>query len=182
MGGRFDEFIGWARHRLARDPLDTDTMWELAGNQARDMRLVESVATYRRLLELNPAYAFGWGNYGATLLYMGRNVEALAMAQKETDSAYKLVVLAATYWSLNRRSDSDLALAALERGYADRSQYQIAAVHAYRGEVDSAFTWLDRACQQNRGSLEYLKVEPPFRNLQGDPRFDALLRKVKLVE
>jgi tetratricopeptide (TPR) repeat protein len=183
MSGRFDEFFDWARRRLERDPLDTDTMWELAGNQQLlDGHLEESAATHRRLLELNPAYAFAWGQYGSTLLYMGRNAEALAAAQKETDSAFRLALSAGIYWAMNRRAESDAALGALERGFADRNQYQIASVHAYRGEADAAFTWLDRAYQQKRGSLEYLKVDPPFRKLHGDPRFDAFLRKVKLVE
>ena len=182
MSGRFDEFIDWAHRRLERDPLDTDTMFELAGDQYVGGHMEDAVATYRRLLELNPAYAFAWGNYGFAMLLMGRNAEALAAAEKETDSAFRLAILAAIYWSMDRRAESDAAVRALEQGFAERSQLPIAAVHAYRGEVDAAFAWLDRAYKQNRGSLEYLKVEPTLRNLHGDPRFDALLRKVKLVE
>ena len=86
------------------------------------------------------------------------------------------------YWALGRRSESDAALAALERGFADRRAYEIAAGHACRGEVDAGFTWLDRAYQQSKGSLGLLRSDALLRNLRGDPRFDALLRKAKLVE
>ena len=179
LSGRFDDFIDWARRRLERDPLDVDTLYFLAAAQANDGHLEDAVGTYRRLLELNPAYAFAWGNYGFALLFMGKNVEALTMAEKETDSAYRLAVLACIYWSMDRRSESDAALGALERGLSDRLQYAIAEVHAYRGEVDAAFTWLNRCVV---GSLEYLKVDPTLRKLHGDPRFNALLRKAKLPE
>jgi len=83
---------------------------------------------------------------------------------------------------MNRRTESDSALGALERGFSDRSQYLIAAAHAYRGEADAAFSWLDRAYQYSKGSLEPVRVDVPFRKLHGDPRFDTLLRKAKLVE
>lgn len=71
---------------------------------------------------------------------------------------------------------------ALERGFADRNAYEIAGAHAYRGEADAAFTWLDRVYKQRRGALEYLKVDPLLRNLRADPGFNAMLRKAKLIE
>ncbi len=113
---------------------------------------------------------------------MGKNVEALAEAEKESDAASKFHALSCIYWAMGRRPESDAALGALERGFADRNAYETAAAHAYRGEADAAFTCLNRAYQHKRGSLEYLQVDPTLRKLHGDPRFDALLRKVKLVE
>ena len=181
MSGRYEEYIDWAQRRLERDPLDLGTMGLLAETLAEDGRLEESAATYRRLLELNPAYAYARANYAMTLLLMGRNAEALAMVDKEPDSASRLGVYSVIYWAMNRRAESDAALSALERGFAEELLEGIATIHAYRGEVDAAFTWLDRAYRQRKGSMEGLK-SPWYRNLHGDPRFNALLRKAKLVE
>ena len=86
------------------------------------------------------------------------------------------------YWATGRRAESDATLGTLEKGFGDRKPYLIAMAHAYRGEVDPAFLWLERAYQQKRGVLEGLKVDPFLRNLHGDPRFAALLRKLKLPE
>jgi hypothetical protein len=83
---------------------------------------------------------------------------------------------------MGRRAESDSALNALERGFGSRNEYLIAAAHAYRGEADAAFSWLDRVYKQRRGFLQDIKADPLFRTLHGDPRFDALLRKAKLVE
>jgi TolB-like protein len=182
MSGRFDEYIDWAHRQMERNPLDTDVVFFLGLSQQSPGHLDESVATFRRLLELNPDYAYAWAQYGMSLLYLGRTVEALAMTEKESDRAAKLAVTTLIYWSMDRRADSDSALAELERGYAASSQYLIAAAHAYRDEKDAAFTWLDRAYQQRRGNLEYLKSDLALNKLHGDPRFKALLRKINLPE
>ena len=117
-----------------------------------------------------------------TLLLMGNAPAALAAAELESDQASKLEVLAVVHWAVGQRAQSDSAIGALERGFAHRNAYEIAAAHAYRGEADAAFAWLDRAYQQNRGSLRTVKFDSLFRNLRTDPRFNALLRKLKLAE
>lgn len=182
MSGRVGDAIDSLHRRLERNPLDTTTLAELAMYQQYVGHLSESAATFRKLLELNPAYATAQSQYGLTLLLMGKNAEALAAAEKESDEASKLQVLACVYWAMGRRAEADSALGALEQGFADRNEYTIAAAHACRGDADAGFAWLDRAYQQRKGSLIDLKTDPLFRKLHDDPRFNALLRKAKLPE
>jgi TolB-like protein/Tfp pilus assembly protein PilF len=182
MSGRFDDTFDWARRELERNPLDTDSIADLAQYQQYSGHLDNSVATFRKLLELNPAYATAQAQYGLALLLMGKNLEALAAAEKESDDASKLQALACIYWVMGRRAESDSALGALEQGFANRNEYLIAAAHACRGEADAAFAWLDRAYRQRKGALQDFKVNPQFRNLRSDPRFNAFLQKAKLVE
>ena len=113
---------------------------------------------------------------------MGKNVDALAEAEKEPDEASKFIILACVYWDMGRHSESDSALGAVEKKFQFGNLYGIASAHAYRGDVDAAFAWLDRTYQRERASLEPVKFDPLFRKLHGDPRFDELLRKVKLVD
>ena len=49
-----------------------------------------------------------------------------------------------------------------------------------RGAI-AAFEWLDRAVEDRRGWLAYLKVEPLLDPLRGDPRFGRLLEKMRLA-
>jgi serine/threonine-protein kinase len=182
MSGQYGDFLEWERHHLERNPMDTDAMSDLAWAQQFAGHLDEAAATSRKLLELNPAFAGAEAQYAITLLQMGKFSEALTAANKESDDAGKLATLAGAYWALGRRAESDSSLGELERGFANTNGYAIAAVHAYRGEADSAFAWLDRAYQQRKGDLSDLRVDPSFNELHGDPRFDALLRKAKLVE
>ena len=64
--------------------------------------------------------------------------------------------------------------------YARVDAYQIAEVHAWRGEADQAFAWLDRAREQRDGGLLSVKADPLLRGLRSDPRYHAFLDKMKL--
>lgn len=69
-----------------------------------------------------------------------------------------------------------LGATALEDGYR-YPRFLLAATHARRGTVDSAFVWLRRLLEErrfsNRGPLRESEALAPLR---GDPRFDDLLR------
>ena len=65
-------------------------------------------------------------------------------------------------------------------GQLDGSWYQIAQMHAWRGETDRALAALDRAATYHDAGLIYVKYDPFFRSLRGDPRHAALLRRMKL--
>jgi serine/threonine-protein kinase len=60
--------------------------------------------------------------------------------------------------------------------------YQIAEVHAFRGEDDLAFEWLERAYAQRDVLVTTIKGDRLMGGLVGDPRYKALLRKLKLPE
>jgi serine/threonine-protein kinase len=54
-------------------------------------------------------------------------------------------------------------------------------LHTGLGEADRAFDWLDRALEDRRGWLAYLKVEPLLDPIRGDPRFGRLLERMRLA-
>lgn len=181
MSGQLGGLIDSYKRELERNPVDTNSLAELAYTQQSAGQLEDSAVTYRRLLEVNPSYSAGWAGYAVTLLLMGKNTEALAMAEKEPDEASRLAALSMIYWSLDRHAESDRDLRTLEKSAADRRAHQIAGVYAFRGEADTAFAWLDRAFQHKRGSLAGLKTDPLLQKIRSDPRYDALLRKAKLA-
>ena len=57
---------------------------------------------------------------------------------------------------------------------------RIAWSYARLGEIDSAFTWLDRACAEKDPYLLRIKVESNWDNIRSDPRYAALLRRIGL--
>jgi len=59
---------------------------------------------------------------------------------------------------------------------------EIARVYAFRGEKDRAFEWLNRAYEARDEDLYFIKGDPLFKNLEGDPRYKAYLRKMNLPE
>jgi len=58
----------------------------------------------------------------------------------------------------------------------------IAPIHAFRGENDLAFAWLDRAYRQRDMLCWWVKGDPMLKSLGADPRYKAFLRKMKLPE
>jgi tetratricopeptide (TPR) repeat protein len=63
------------------------------------------------------------------------------------------------------------------------SSFWIAAAHACLKEKDAAFEWLERAFQEHAAFLVYLKAKLYLRqNLQGDPRFDALAKRIGIPD
>ena len=76
----------------------------------------------------------------------------------------------------------DQELADLKEKEGDVAAYQIAEVHAFRGEDDLAFEWLQRAYDQRDSGVLSIKDDRLMRGLLGDPRYKAFLRKLKLPE
>jgi TolB-like protein/Tfp pilus assembly protein PilF len=55
-----------------------------------------------------------------------------------------------------------------------------AYVYAPMGDNDKAFEYLEKAYQRRENLLIYLKVNPLFDSLRGDPRYDALVKRLRL--
>jgi serine/threonine-protein kinase len=60
------------------------------------------------------------------------------------------------------------------------SWYQVAQMHAWRGEPDQSFAALDRAATFHDAGLIYFKYDPFLKTLRGDPRYAALLTRMRL--
>jgi serine/threonine protein kinase/Flp pilus assembly protein TadD len=180
--GRFDEAIALRRQAFLRDPLDTHSLSTLAYWLLSAGRLEESAAAYRKLLQLNPSYAGSAYNFALSLFLMGRYPEALAAAQSEPAEAYRLDFLPIAYWAMGRQAESDESLRQLKQKDAAVAAYNIAEVHAWRGEADAAFEWLDRAYRQRDGGMSEMKTDPLLQHLHGDARYQALLVKMRLNE
>jgi TolB-like protein/Flp pilus assembly protein TadD len=180
LSGHLDDAIAHWRRHLARDPLDTEAFDRLAWVLINAGRFDESIATGLELQQLHPAYASNRARVALGFLLLGRYSEALNAAEKERDESWRLTVLPAVYWALGRRKESGGALSRLKERQASVGAVQIAQMHAYRGEFDAAFAWLDRAYRQRDGGLTVLKIDPLLRPLHADPRFQTLLVKMKL--
>jgi TolB-like protein/tetratricopeptide (TPR) repeat protein len=178
--GHLDEAVRQLNSVIAQDPLDAGSNNMLSGVYARAGRLAEAEATERRVLELSPTYATAPYNLAVVLLALGRRDEALKVMQQATHGRVQGLVL--IYYALGRKADSDAQLAALTREHASDDAFAIAEAHAYRGESDEAFRWLDRAYAQKDPSLYLVKGDLRLKKLEPDPRYKAFLRKMKLPE
>ena len=88
------------------------------------------------------------------------------------------VAVPMAYFAIGRRAESDAALAALKAGHALDAAYNIASVHATRGETDAAFEWLERAIVNQDSGLSDVAFEPALGSLHADPRWLPLLTRI----
>ena len=74
----------------------------------------------------------------------------------------------------------ELAERALKaRPGAFATYYNVACAYSVLGEFDDAIAMLGRAVQNGRGNLEWIGKDPDFDPLRSDPRFDALLDRIR---
>jgi len=88
--------------------------------------------------------------------------------------------LAHVYARCGKRDEARHMLASLESPPANGvyDWVWIAAVHAALGEPNEAFVWLERAYQERDFFLPFIRVVPYMDPLRGDPRFQAILKKM----
>jgi DNA-binding winged helix-turn-helix (wHTH) protein/TolB-like protein/Tfp pilus assembly protein PilF len=185
--GRFDEVGVMSQQAEARDPqamfLAANRGW--AFYMARDYKA--SIAAYSKGLELAPD----------TQIVVEGLAESYAMAGRHQEAFEQYQRLA----SLGQMSPDDIS--ALGRAFAARGiegywrkwlqidaaeeattgeiwPYHRALLHARLRDKEKALFWLEEAYKENHNRLMYLKVEPAFDSIRTDPRFNDLLRRLKL--
>jgi len=104
------------------------------------------------------------------------------VSREERDPAFRLWALAIAHHRAGHLAESDEALRELTETYAADCAFQIAQVHAVRGEVDAAFEWLERAYAQRDGGVVEAKADHLLHALHGDPRWGAFLKKMGLED
>jgi TolB-like protein len=164
------------------DPLDPGFEYGRGVLYLRMGRTAEAEHTFRRMLDISPTFEEGHFCLGTALLLEGSADAALLEMRMETRRAWQLAGLALTYQALLRPSDADAALERLESEFANNSAMQIAEVYAYRSRKSDAFKWLERAYAQKDVHLWSIKGDPLLKNLEGDARYGAFLRKMNLPE
>jgi TolB-like protein/Tfp pilus assembly protein PilF len=167
---------------LARDPLHASAYNNLGIAYCAEGHLPQAEAAFRKSIELKPAQSYTHSGLGLVLLSQGKREAALAEMGRESDEGWRLEGLAIANHALGKHAEADAALAELTRKFDKDAPYSIATVHAYRGEKDQAFQWLDRAVAERDGTLAGIKVDPLLKPLMGDPRYQALLKKLGLPE
>jgi len=181
--GHWDEARQLGIEAITLDPLDP----EVQGNPGfeiylRTGDLAEAEQSFRRALQIAPAWGAGHYFLGVALMLQGQHDAALGEFRKEKLDDGQLEGSAMLQFAAGRKAESDAQLAAAIRHNGTSWPSEIARVFAFRGEKDRAFEWLNRAYEARDEDLYFMKDDPLFKNLEGDPRYKAFLRKMNLPE
>jgi TolB-like protein/Flp pilus assembly protein TadD len=177
--GRNSEALAAARKAAALDPLSAGSSFELGNLYVRLGEYVAARAVLENAIALNPDHLLR-RYLGYLDLLEGHPDKALALFRTLPQEWTRDFGFALAEHSLGNEAASQRALDDLIRTNAREAPYQIAQVYAWRGDHDHAFEWLERAYQNRDPGLPYIKLDIFSRSLHGDPRFTALLAKLKL--
>jgi TolB-like protein/class 3 adenylate cyclase/Flp pilus assembly protein TadD len=180
--GRHEEAVALARRAVLLDPLSMSAQRSLGAQCLRAGLLDEAKAVVKKAIEFHPQGGLLHCWLGRVYLAQGRIEEARAAFEAEVIEYFRLQGLALVEYAQGRRAKSDAALRGLIDKYAQESAYQVAEVYAYRGEVDVAFQWLERAYAQHDPGLSGSKSNALLRSLHGDPRWQPFLEKMRLAD
>jgi TolB-like protein/predicted Zn-dependent protease len=166
----------------AADPLDP-RIHETSGEvYVRARRYADAEQALHRLIAISPTYVYAHCVLAIVLVDSGRAQEALAEAGKETEPMERELGLAIVNHAINRPQAAEEALTALETQARQLWPMAVAEANAFLGHKDRAFEWLDRAYEEKDSTLYWLRGDPLLRSLEGDPRYQAFLRKLNLPE
>ncbi len=184
--GRFDEATAEMKKAQKLDPFSLVVNSALAFSYHYGRRYDLAIEQYQKVIEMEPGFVVG--HYGLGLAYEQKKEYELAQAEferviallgGETDAIAAIGHVQAMQGSKAQAREIVGRLKTLaRRKYV--SPVSVAVLLNSLGENDEAFQYLEKAYRERSGWLIFLRVDPRFDGVRGDPRFEQLLRRVGL--
>jgi TolB-like protein/tetratricopeptide (TPR) repeat protein len=141
---------------------------------------------YREVLAIEPRHVLARRGLSACLVQLGEYDEAMELLTSHEGVRQDTVAKAWLGHTLavsgaRARAEAIVCelLSAQEHGFVP--PFHLALVYAGMGELDAAFSQLERACEARDSSLDTVGVEPRFSVLHADRRYQNLLERLKLA-
>lgn len=183
---RMEEAVQEMERAIELDPLSSVLhslfAWLLAFMRDFDRALAESETA----LALAPEHPVALALRGSVLYFSGRIEEGVALhqsaAEKMAPPPSWIAALGYGLGRLGRNAEARAILAELDaaekKSYV--SPFSRALIYIGLSDFDTAFEWLGRAVDERDLHMLHLTVKPVYDPIRADPRFHALLRKMKL--
>jgi tetratricopeptide (TPR) repeat protein len=185
--GRTEAALAEGRVATELDPASVSIRRSMGWLHYYARRPREALEHLRRALAMNPTAEENHRLLGLAYLQLGMHDESAAALREAVASSDSPALATAGLGGVAAaRGRFTEARGILDGLYAEsRERYvtpvAFAMLHAALAEADAAFEWLDRALEDRRGWLCYLKVEPLLDPLRGDAHFGRLLERMRLV-
>jgi TolB-like protein/DNA-binding winged helix-turn-helix (wHTH) protein/Tfp pilus assembly protein PilF len=186
--GRNEEAIAEMRRSLEVDPLSPLSNTNLGFIYGDAGRYSEAILQAKTALEIDPNYTYAHLALGLMYEQQGQYEDAAAEyrdAGNEVGEFTGPLLMAHLYAAEGRRAEA-LRLLGQVRPTKDDLLYGVpyveAMVYARLGDKDQAFKWLEEAFRKHDPDVLDMKLEPDFKPLHSDPRFQDLLRRVGLPQ
>jgi eukaryotic-like serine/threonine-protein kinase len=185
--GRFDEALAEGRAAIELDPLSVAIRRSMGWLQYYARHFDGALENLRRALAMNPTSEETHRLLGLVYAQQGLYDEATASFREAVSNSESDMLSYAGLGhvaALRGRADEARAvLKELEERQRNRyvSPVAMAMIQVALGEVDPSFDLLEKAHQERRGWLAYLRIEPILDPLRSEPRFQRLLERMRLT-
>ena len=183
-GGRMEEAIVERERAHHADPLNPQWLVFLGDEYLFARRYLDALHIYERALELERDYRPAVASLGDVYARIGRPADA-AVWLLRTLTLRGQQDLAAAFDAVRQREGPSAAILWLDRWNLREFQrapnehlWDLAYTHARLGHRDAALEFLHDAYEQREPGVLQARVDPDLDSLQGDPRFDDLLRRM----
>ncbi len=177
--GRRDAMISIYKEALASDPLSMSVLGNLAGSYIGTSQLDEMAELVERMRQIDAEseaskWALAWYEYGSG------NVEAALDQFLALGGNFGTIGSAFAFYDLGRDAESDAAIQAVIA--TGDSPVLVAMAYAYRGEIETAFEFLEQAYEEHNDELVEIRMFRPLDVMHGDQRWAALLDRVGISD
>ena len=185
--GRLDEALAEGRVAVELDSASVSIRRSLGWLLYYSRQSESALENLRRALTMDPTAEETHRLLALVYLQQGRYDDAAAAFREAiANSGNPVLAMSGLGHVAARRGRLDQARKVLsdleERA---RSQYvspvPMVGLQVALGDFDSAFEGLERAHEERRGWLAYLRIEPMLQPLHGDARFQRLLERMRLT-
>lgn len=183
--GRPDEAMREVRTAQRLDPLSLAINTDVGFHHYYHGRYEEAIAQLKSVLGMKSDFGLAHLWLARSYLEVGRRDESLGEAASAEATAPQWTVFVAqrgyTLGVMGRADEARAVLDQMARLSAQRfvTAYGVALVYAGLGDKDQAFAWLDKAFAERSHWLIWLRLDPRWKPLRGDPRFAALVDRMK---
>jgi serine/threonine-protein kinase len=183
----FTQYFGDAHEALrltdraiALDPLRSASYLRRAQVLQTLRQYPQSIAAARKALSLAPQLSAAHAFIGNALTLMGRYTEAKAEYKLvPADDFQRLLGEGFVAARTGDKAGAQRVIAQLRQQYGAAASYQYAQVYAQLGDKDRAVAEFDNAIAAKDPGLQTLKSDPFLDPIRGDPRYAALLKRLK---
>lgn len=165
-------------NRLTRlDPLDPLAFKRKSEVEYCLRQYAECVVTSRKTQSLDPKTTRLWS--GCSFILMGKIPEATAEFAAMRPSPFRVLGQGLIAARTNDRTTAERAINKLYAHWGNTASYQAGQIWVALGEPDKAFAEFDGAIAALDPGMIYLKIDPFMDPVRKDPRFAALITKLR---
>jgi serine/threonine protein kinase/Tfp pilus assembly protein PilF len=187
---RYEESLQEIRRAIDLDPLSPLFYGWSVGLHCAAGRYDDALRDFERAKEMDPTFGVPYFHAGMTYLLKGMPEQAIEVLQQGVKIAPHPGWAEGMISIIRiRQGQGDEVRCILDRMIAQKSKANVSCMAiawstAVSGDLDNAFGWVERAIEERDTLVGFVHIYTPLLapELASDPRYDALLERLKLAD